>query len=238
VISSLNDPGRVVNVLSEDPDLAQDLCGRRWESARRDAEARLLLVESGEWSAPERAPAETGALRLLVLEGVLARGVSIGGRQGTELFGAGDLFLRQGDLSVMLPTEVRWWALGRARLALLDVRFINRMCRYPEVIDELIRRIERRSSAHALRFAIAQEPRLPTRLRLLLWQLADRFGRVHPEGVLLPLPLSHALLAELVGAQRPSVSRALKELEAVQAVARRPDGSWWLGRPPPEDGPV
>jgi DNA-binding IclR family transcriptional regulator len=70
-------------------------------------------------------------------------------------------------------------------------------------------------------------------VHLLLWHLADRFRRSHPEGVVLPLPLSHELLAQLVGAQRPSVSRALKELERAGVVARRPDGSWWLGGEPP-----
>lgn len=81
-----------------------------------------------------------------------------------------------------------------------------------------------------------QQPRLSTRLHLLLWHLADRFGRVLTKGVVLPLPLSHELLAQLVGAQRPSVSRALKELDRAEVIARRPDGTWWLGGKPPRGG--
>ncbi len=118
-------------------------------------------------------------------------------------------------------------------LAVLDARFTSRMCGYPDVIDQLSGRLERRSSTHALRLTIIQQPRLATRVHLLLCHLADRFGQVHTEGVVLPLPLSDELLAQLVGAQRPSVSRALKELERAQVLARRPDCSWWLGGQPP-----
>ncbi len=226
----------VVNVVDEDPDLAQQLSGEALEKARRDAVTRLIVVETGEGFPPEQIPAEAGALGLLVLEGVAVRSVSVGGRQGLELFGAGDLvrpFEPPEDLQVMVPAEVGWWALTPTRLAVLDARFTSRMCGYPEVIDQLSGRLERRSSTHALRLTIVQQPRLSIRVHLLLWHLADRFGRVHTEGVVLPLPLSHELLAQLVGAQRPSVSRALKELERAKVVARRPDGSWWLGGEPP-----
>lgn len=233
----MSGPNDVVNVLDEDPDLARHLSSPRNEKARRDATARLVSVQPGEWAPPEKTPSESGALGLLVLEGVLVRSVSTGGRQGLELFSAGDLVRPsepERDLDMMVPAEARWWALMPTRLAALDAPFTRRMGAYPEVIDELSGRLERRSSTHALRFAIIQQPRLSERLRFLLWHLADRFGRVHSEGVVLPLPLSHGLLAELVGARRPSVSRALKELERAEVIARRPDGSWWLARRPPE----
>lgn len=229
--------GTVVNVLDEDRDLAQNLSSERLDNARREAVARLVVVETGGWLSTGPMPAESGSLGLLVLGGVAVRSVSVGGRQGLELFGPGDV-LRPFDSAresrVTVPAEVAWWALTPTRLAVLDPRFTSRMCGYPEVIDQLAGRLERRSSTHALRLTIVQQPRLSTRIHLLLSHLADRFGRVHADGVILPLPLSHELLAQLVGAQRPSVSRALKELERAEVVARRPDGSWWLGgRPPP-----
>jgi CRP/FNR family transcriptional regulator, cyclic AMP receptor protein len=227
---------QVVNVVDEDPELAQQLSEEALATARRDAVARLVAVEVGEWFPPGRIPAETGALGLLLLEGVIVRSVSVVGRQGVELFGAGDLvrpFEVVEDARVVVPAEVGWWALTRTRLAVLDARFMSRMCAYPEVVDQLIGRLERRSSTHALRLTIIQQPRLSNRVHLLLWHLADRFGEPDAEGVAVPLPLSHELLAQLVGAQRPSVSRALKDLERAGVVARRPDGSWWLGGEPP-----
>lgn len=229
---------RVVSVVSEDRDLARRLPAARLESARRAAVARVAWVPAGRWSPPEQTPDETGGLGMLVLEGVLVEAVSVGGRQGVELFGPGDLARPSEPAgNSYVPARVRWSAITPARLAVLDARFTSRMCAYPEVIAALAGRIERRAFAHALRFAIVQQPRLAARLHLLLWHLADRFGRVHATGVILPLALSHGLLAELVGAQRPSVSGALKELERGGVLARRRDGSWWLGEQPPEGQP-
>ena len=230
-----------MNVVDEDPDLAQHLPAEQLQKARRDSAARLVVVDTGEWVLPERIRTEPEAvgLGLLVLEGIVVQSVSVVGRQGMELFGAGDLvrpFDSAGDAQAMVPAEVGWWALSPTRLAVLDAAFTARMCAYPEVIDQLTGRLERRSSTHALRLTIMQQPRLSTRVHLLLWHLAGRFGRMHPEGLVLPLPLSHELVAQLVGAQRPSVSRALKELERSALVARRPDGSWWLGHDPPLGG--
>lgn len=226
-------------MIEEDPDLAQHLSGERLAVARRDAVARLLVANPGTWSPSEDRPAEPGALGLLVLDGVIVRSLSVQGRQGLELFGFGDLvrpFEPRGAPEAMLPAQVGWWALTPTRLALLDARFMSRMCAYPEVVDQLSGRLERRSSNHALRLTIMQQPRLSARLHLFLWHLADRFGRVHSEGVAVPLPLSHDLLAKLVGAQRPSASRALKDLERRGLIARRPDGSWWLAGEPPAAG--
>jgi CRP/FNR family transcriptional regulator, cyclic AMP receptor protein len=76
----------------------------------------------------------------------------------------------------------------------------------------------------------------PTRLLLTLWHLADRWGRVTPDGVVLRLPLTHQLLAQLTCLQRPTVSSALSQLAADGRLTRRTDGGWTLhGRPPTTD---
>lgn len=226
----------VVNVVDEDPALQQTLSPEQLDKARPVALARLAVVKIGEALPSALISAETGALGLLVLEGVVMRSFSVGGRRGLELFGPGDVFRpsdRAGEAHLIVPADVKWWALTPTRLALLDANFTRRMCGHPDAITQLIGRLERRSSAHTLRGTIIQQPRLSERLRFLLWHLADRFGRVEARGVVLPLPLSHELLAELAGAQRPSISRALKELTRDGSVVRRPDGSWWLGGTPP-----
>jgi CRP-like cAMP-binding protein len=80
--------------------------------------------------------------------------------------------------------------------------------------------------------ALAQIPSLQERLLLTLWHLADRFGRVRGDGVLLPLPLTHDTLADLAAAQRPSVTTALGRLRTRGLI--EPGGQGWLlrGEPP------
>jgi CRP/FNR family transcriptional regulator, cyclic AMP receptor protein len=49
-----------------------------------------------------------------------------------------------------------------------------------------------------------------------------------------PLKLTHQLLGRVVGAQRPSVTTALKQLMEEGSVSRRDDGTWLLHGDPPE----
>lgn len=109
-------------------------------------------------------------------------------------------------------------------------RFVEQDVRLFRGHHELSGGRERRWSAHALRFAIMGRSHLSQRLELLLCHRADRFGRVETDRVLLPVALSHELLARLVGAGRPSVSGRFKELE--HAEVHRAPSRWCLGCSP------
>jgi CRP/FNR family transcriptional regulator, cyclic AMP receptor protein len=54
---------------------------------------------------------------------------------------------------------------------------------------------------------------------------------VTADGVVLRLRLTHELLGQLVGAKRPTVSLALKELEARGSIHRPAEGGWLLAEP-------
>jgi CRP-like cAMP-binding protein len=58
------------------------------------------------------------------------------------------------------------------------------------------------------------------RVRLKLLQLAEQFGRVSTDGIRLEFPLTHDLLAEMVGSARETVTRCLDELQRSGFVAR------------------
>jgi CRP-like cAMP-binding protein len=58
------------------------------------------------------------------------------------------------------------------------------------------------------------------RVRLKLLQLAEQFGRVTPDGIRLEFPLTHDLLAEMVGSARETVTRCLDELQRSGFVVR------------------
>ncbi len=95
------------------------------------------------------------------------------------------------------------------RFAVLDAGFAQRVRPWPQIMQALLRRVERRTRNLNVQRAIACQPRLEVRLALLLWHLAARWGRVEPGGIRLPLPLTHQLLGRLdrrrapVGVARP-----------------------------------
>ena len=102
--------------------------------------------------------------------------------------------------------------------------------------DLLVGRAVQRSFELATKQATSHLTRVDARLELLFWGLADRWGRVGPDGVVLELPLTHQVLGRLVGAQRPSVTTALSDLARRGILERRGDGAWVLhGEPPGAD---
>lgn len=104
-----------------------------------------------------------------------------------------------------------WQVLEPLELLALDLRFLEDAAPWPELLQALAERMAGHGRSLALRLAISQMPRLDSRLKVMLWHLADRFGRVDRAGVLIPIRLSHAVLAEPVSAQREPVTRRLKQ---------------------------
>jgi CRP/FNR family cyclic AMP-dependent transcriptional regulator len=215
-------------VLDEDPDLAGGLDGRRLEEARRRCLAGEVILDAGEWTPEAEAAAEAGrgGYGLLLLDGLIVRRVGAPSRYAAELLGPGDL-LRPWQVDgedVTLPFDVRFTILERVRLAVLDKAFAKRAAPFPEVSVALMGRSMQRSRTLAVNMAIVHYPQVRPRLLLLLWHLADRWGRVTLEGVRIPLRLRHHLLADLLAVRRPSATAALQELIGEGIVSRDEDG--------------
>jgi CRP/FNR family cyclic AMP-dependent transcriptional regulator len=117
----------------------------------------------------------------------------------------------------------------------LDHALVRSIMPWPQLGLELFNRGTRRAHHLAVALAISHHQRVDDRLLLSLWHLAERWGRVHPDGIVLPLPLGHQRLADLVGASRPTVTTALGELTAAGSIARRDSGEWVLLGSPPEE---
>jgi CRP/FNR family cyclic AMP-dependent transcriptional regulator len=111
------------------------------------------------------------------------------------------------------------------QVALLGYETLAALARLPAVLVELNRRTLWRSRALAVQLALASEPHLDARLELLLWHLADRWGRREDGAVVLRLPLTCDLLAELAGAERSAVSRTISRLARTDILTRRDDGT-------------
>ncbi|HWI09074.1 MAG TPA: helix-turn-helix domain-containing protein [Solirubrobacteraceae bacterium] len=228
-----------VRVFEHEPDLLRGLDPATAELLHRRVVVPRLQLPCGSWAPPAGADLE-GALGLLVLDGVMSRSVSLQGRCCAELLGAGDL-LRPWDLPPAddsLAGRCAWRVLEPATLAVLDERFAVVAGRWPKIIAALLARGSERSHGLAFHLAIAQIRQAETRLLMLFWHLAERWGRVTPGGVALALPLTHELLGDLVCLHRPTTSTALQRLTRAGEIARCADRGWMLlGEPPAHDAP-
>jgi CRP-like cAMP-binding protein len=223
---------QVCHVLREDRDLAEAVDPAHREQAIEECTARELTIPTGRWSSLQ-ATRVPGGLGLLVLRGVMIRRVGISGRHGAELLGECDVLRPwQPENESLLPLTTSWWVLEPAHLAVLDDQFARLLARYPELAGRLFARAVERSRNLAINMAIVHQARVDVRLHMLLWHLAGRWGRVRSDGTVLPLRLTHTVLADLVAARRPTVTTALSELSR-RGLVRSLDDRWVLyGEPP------
>ncbi len=231
----MSDP---VSVLELDPALAEVVPEEQRPQARQATAAATIQFATGPWQAPIEFDGVRGGYGLLVLDGLLLRRAEIEGRHAAELLGPGDLlrpWQHDGSDST-LDVEWTWRVVQPARVAVLDPRWAVRAAPWPQLGAELAGRALGRSLRLVVAMAIAQQPRLEERLWMLFWDLADRFGKVHPDGIHLDLPLTHEVLSHLAGARRPSVSGALTRLSS-EGRLRRSGRQWVLaGEPPASNG--
>lgn len=217
------DAARVV-LIDADSDFAAAVPAEDHALARSTLRLPRIGLDPGPWAGPGTVAPPNG---FLVLDGILSRAVSIHGRSTVELYGCGD-FITADELGV--AEDVAWAVHLPSSLVLLDERFVLGATRWPRLWHVIVRRAAMRAERLAVHLAALQLSRIDDRLETVLWQLADRWGRVTPDGVVVPLTLTHELLGRLTAAKRPTVSVALAALAESGAVMRRPDGSWLLRR--------
>jgi CRP-like cAMP-binding protein len=225
----------VVRVADEDAGLLAAIPEPLAGAARQQLVARTTWVESGRWDPlANDLPADFGGwLGLFVLEGLLVREVRIDELRCCELLGPGDL-LRPWDENEGAETiecQTAWRVLEPVRLALLDEAFARRAGRWPSIGGELLQRSLRRTRSQSVLLALTQARRADVRLRTLFAHLADRWGRVTPEGIVVPLRLTHRVIAQLTGLRRPSVSISLAELEREGEIVRLSKDAWLIALP-------
>ena len=229
----------VCHVLVEDPDLAEAIPNDRRDAAVERCVVPTLHLPTGSetWRAVDAFAVDVLAgdgIGFLVLEGLMIRRVGIDGRFGVELIGEGDVLRPwQDEDAQTLPLEGCWSVLEPTRLAILDGDFTRRCGEFPELTARLFERAVRRSRRLVANIAIIHQARVDDRLHMLFWHFAARWGRVRGDGTLLPLRLTHAVLADLVAAQRPTVTSALAELGRRGLVSAVQDG-WLLSGQAPQ----
>jgi CRP/FNR family transcriptional regulator, cyclic AMP receptor protein len=222
--------GTLVRLLECDPDIGEDLDEGAVHAARDAMAVRAESLGwkrcSGQWG--PRDP--RGFFGFLMLDGLLLRDVRLTRGGSAELLGVGDL-LRPWDVdgTEFLPVDTRvgWTALSEVRIAVLDAEFVRRAARWPEVLVRLSARGVLRAKAANLNQAISNFKHLDSRLLMLFWHLADRWGKVGADAITIDLPLTHEVIGRLVGAARPSVTTTLGELSE-RGLLKRADDAWHL----------
>ena len=225
---------RMCRVLGEDAGLGEAIPEQHRARAIEECVAGVVQIPRGIWNGYRNEMPD--GIGLLVLNGLLIRQVGIGLGYGAELLGEGDLLRpwQQQDPQAPLPQTTGWRVLEPTRLAVLDRPAAQRFAHYPELTGQLVARALERSRNLAVNMAIVQQSRVWNRLHMLMWHLANRWGYVRPDGVIVPLRLTHSVLSDLVAARRPSVSVTLSEMAKAELLRRVPEGWLLSGAPPGE----
>jgi CRP-like cAMP-binding protein len=150
-----------------------------------------------------------GAHLLVVEDGfVVLRGIDPGSGRGIVICHGGPGTF----LPCVLPSH-DVVALLDSRLTVITAGAYARLLELPEAAQALLRGTEaivRQQQRTVLALASSHHV---DRLREKLLQLAEDHGRVARDGVLLQLPVTHELLAEMIGSARETVTRAVDALE-------------------------
>lgn len=153
---------------------------------------------------------------LLVADGfVVLRATAGGGRRAV-------MTCEAGPGSVLLPpsTEELLVGLGSSRLTLIDADARGELLRMPVVAERLVEQLTaalRRKQEGTATFALTRHVE---RVRRQFLHLGSSYGHVVRDGVRIDFPVSHALLAEMIGSSRETVTRAVDELQRAGFVAR------------------
>src|SRR3954449_8315247 len=235
-----------VSLFDADPELVAGIPEDDRAIARRTLIVPAVALDTGLWSPPDDLPFAL-LIGLIILAGVLSREIGFAGRRTAELLGSGDILRPWDEDGPHGLAPATWRVHAPVRIAVLDARFARACGRWPSVAEAVGARHARRARgggpcaalpgpggarpagrARALsrRLAVAQLPAITDRLLLVFCELAMRWGKVTPDGIRLPVPLTHSTLAALVGARRPSVTTALGILAGQNLIERIPGG--WL----------
>jgi CRP/FNR family cyclic AMP-dependent transcriptional regulator len=202
------------------------------EPGGRRLVARSLHLAAGPFEPRRFVPDPDGWLGLLIVDGELLVEIEAGRGPTGWLVGPDDI-LRPWEMEdLALTADASWTALSESQIVLLDAEFARRTLGIPDVSRMLLAK-----SAQSIHWLLAKSlitatPVIEERLLLLFALIGERWGRATPEGVVISLPLTHRVLASLVGARRPSVSTALGALDQEGLVSRVPRGGWLASRPP------
>jgi hypothetical protein len=194
----------------------------------RERAAQILAscptVDAGS-RAPRFASALADAALLLVADGLTVVRARVGrGFRWVITCEAGE-----GDLLLPPSPGEELVGLGDAHLVAIGPDARSRLLLIPglaeRVVDRLSATLRQRQEAAAT-FALTRHSE---RVRRKLLELGRLYGHVGREGIRIDFPVSHALLGEMIGSSRETVTRAVAELQRAGFVERSGSTYWLCG---------
>ncbi len=183
-----------------------------------DAEAATALRASMVESRVPRgdvifAEGEPGDRMYVILDGKVKLGQkSVDGRESLlAVLGPGEVF---GELSLFDPGPRTATATAVTDVVVIGLGHDNLrpwLAGRPEVAESLLQALAQRLRRTNETLADLVFSDVPGRVAKLLLELADKFGQPGPEGVLVHHDLTQEELAQLVGASRETVNKALAD---------------------------
>jgi CRP/FNR family transcriptional regulator, cyclic AMP receptor protein len=173
------------------------------------------------------------AFDFIVAEGVVLTQTSYAGRNSLELLGPGDVLAPPLTPSRQLESRATssYQAHGQASLAVIESRFRTAARRWPQLSDVLHDRLARQTHRASMHLAILHIARADDRVLALFSDLAERFGQVTSDGIVIDVELTHDLIGQLIGSRRPTVSAALEQLSTTERLTRTSNDRWILNAP-------
>jgi CRP/FNR family transcriptional regulator, cyclic AMP receptor protein len=173
-----------------------------------------------------------GAFHFLILDGVVLKETTLARRSALELLGRGDLLAPPLTPAHQLESRAasRYLAHGPVSIAALEDQVRQAAQRWPGIADFLHNRLAHQTHHASMHLAMLHLPRIEDRLIALFADLAERFGHIAADGILIELPLTHENIGGLVAGRRSTVTLALQELSSNGLIARLEGDRWKLDR--------
>jgi hypothetical protein len=201
-------------------------------SAGAPAVVSTVSLQPGAFHPRELLRLGSNSFGALIMDGLVAQEVAVGGNPTLLLLGTGDAVLATDLGGDVLCTEQAWAAWTSSRIALMDDRLLHATRLRPRLMPVLLERVAETRGRTILQLVISHQTKVEDRLLGIFGMLAERFGRVTPDGIVIPLPLTHETLGRMIGARRPTVTLAARALDEAGRLGRRRDRSWILRQAP------
>lgn len=224
-------PVAVVSLVGAMPELVAAIPPEDRQLAERTLLARVVAA-CDEDLGNVLAPTPRDAFDFLIIDGVVLKETALAGRSALELLGPGDVIAPPLTLLHQIESRAvsRYVAHGPVSLAALDTGFKEAARRWPGLSHALYERLGRQTHRASMHLAMLHLPRIEQRVMALFADLAERFGRMTSDGIVIDIRLTHEVIGRLVGSRRPTVSLALHNLGSAGQLSRLDGDRWKLAR--------